>query len=887
MCGVRQKKHVIVSRASDIQRLEEAQRTSPPESLQHLGLPSSQIPSSKEIQTGSTSQLGVSQQPPTGQPSTQAGKGVLVGAPIPASLSTVNPGSSANPPKPPHGVLANGQKKPAYEKADGSFHSEKDERTLLLEEILASERTYVDSLCILVTHFFQPIERDVREGSTIIEDKRLQSIFANVSQLMSLNVELLRVMEMELKSAEKKRRQTNPSATEAGEDDLAQAITKAFKEIIPYFKMYSWYVNNYPTAIEVLKSEQTSNKKFAKYLADQQSHEICRGLDLGAYLIMPVQRLCKYPLLFGRLLKETPEDNDDYENIKQVNEVVNAITDLVDLDRDRAEKSLRGFEIANFLSLEALSKRLNRDLHVLEPGRVFKAEWTSLIARSMSRRSTSEPQKPRTMFLFSDSLILAKKGSKGYEARVWMSLDSVILGDLAPFDPEVNSPAGEDQDSSEPSSPMNAIRAGLTWTPKLIGSKRVITAPPTTKEALSQGPLNRRYCTFSIICRSSMALSRLSLSRHRSKSEVETFAFFFESDAQRRSVHAELANAIREYQVGRPRPQSSQSVIMLAGTSSASFHQSRRPMSEGYDAEQRKARSLSPPPLRIAASLRNGPATPYEEADPFHTAFTTEEDEGENDSALGDTESVDSQISGAPVSRPSRAPQTSPLVIGKAMASRGQSTLSSPSSSTRKLAKRPPAPVRPPAPQPSGSLQVGKSIPSPRASDNGGRKRVGGSSRPAAPGRGGSLGSLPTMSRPVAPTKSNKQSGTQNGRKPRPIAPTKAQAKSKQEYTNPASGDLRAISSPDWSSTHGDDVDFRTATPEFQETDSRSRTNDSAVSIRSTKPVHIVQRPPALALCPSNTSVPGSDMQAKLVDKWFGDDSESDASSGDSTPNGM
>ncbi|CAK9016749.1 Myosin-M heavy chain (RhoGEF domain-containing protein myoM), partial [Durusdinium trenchii] len=475
---------------------------------------------------------------------------------------------------------------------------DKDERTQLLEEILASERSYVDSLCVLVTHFVQPLERLSKEGDPVVSDKVTQSIFSNVSQLMSLNVELLRVIEMELKTATmgaqggESEGQGGASgghddvgnrdggvgvSSTAGDDSLTGAITKAFKELVPYFKMYSWYVNNYPTAVETLKSEQSNNKRFAKFLAEQHAHEICRGLDVGAYLIMPVQRLCKYPLLFARLLKETDSSNPGYETIQEVTRVVNEITGMVDLDRDRAEKSLRGFEIANFVSLESLGKRMggDRKLHLLQPGRVFKHEWTGALARSSGKRSNAD-QKTRTMFLFSNVLIIAKKGSKGYDAKVWMDLDSIQLGDLGPV---FNVP----QSSSSPSTPVGSPSQGASssgktsslWTSKLKSGKRAsLTGSPSAAAAAAakadaEQQSQQQIFQFPVMHETALAASRLSsLTRTKSRKSIcETFTFYFKTDADRRATHEQIAEALRGlHDCASSRPQSAQSQPVNAGT---------------------------------------------------------------------------------------------------------------------------------------------------------------------------------------------------------------------------------------------------------------------------------------------------------------------------------
>ena len=60
-----------------------------------------------------------------------------------------------------------------------------------------------------------------------------------------------------------------------------------------------------------------------------------RGLDLFAFLIKPVQRICKYPLLLKELSKYTSDDHSDYADLKQA---FDEIADLVDFINESKRK---------------------------------------------------------------------------------------------------------------------------------------------------------------------------------------------------------------------------------------------------------------------------------------------------------------------------------------------------------------------------------------------------------------------------------------------------------------------------------------------------------------------------------------------------------------------
>ena len=206
-----------------------------------------------------------------------------------------------------------------------SVFGQPDETRRLLEELITSEQAYVDSLRILVTHFLQPLRTEEMAGNEILPVAEINLIFSNIQELMRINIELITSIEKQI-GDENEQQEIEASKSSF---DLTMAITAAFKEVIPYFKMYSVYVNNYPFAVERLKHCEESEPKFAAFLADASSHPVCKGLNLGAFLIMPVQRLCKYPLFFARLLKITDPMNMSYPLIQEAANVVNEITEKV------------------------------------------------------------------------------------------------------------------------------------------------------------------------------------------------------------------------------------------------------------------------------------------------------------------------------------------------------------------------------------------------------------------------------------------------------------------------------------------------------------------------------------------------------------------------------
>lgn len=58
-------------------------------------------------------------------------------------------------------------------------------------------------------------------------------------------------------------------------------------------------------------------------------HERCGGRDLPTFLIMPIQRLPRYVLLLGELLKYTPESSPEYSSLSSALAAIKETTEQV------------------------------------------------------------------------------------------------------------------------------------------------------------------------------------------------------------------------------------------------------------------------------------------------------------------------------------------------------------------------------------------------------------------------------------------------------------------------------------------------------------------------------------------------------------------------------
>lgn len=122
--------------------------------------------------------------------------------------------------------------------------------------------------------------------------------------------------------------------------------------------MYTMYCANQPNAMIKLqeyskKSDFTQTLKvmisYCTFLTCRQiceSDPRCRGLKLSSFLIKPIQRICKYPLLFRELLKFTnPDEHTRYSLLIDAFHKIEKVTEHINEGKRTAEKLQRIVDI--------------------------------------------------------------------------------------------------------------------------------------------------------------------------------------------------------------------------------------------------------------------------------------------------------------------------------------------------------------------------------------------------------------------------------------------------------------------------------------------------------------------------------------------------------------
>ena len=190
----------------------------------------------------------------------------------------------------------------AQERIMGKISCLRDKKAV---EIYTSELAYVSCLEKIVGVCLP----GAREAG--VDPESIRVLFCNVEVIQNLNRNFLDDLEKRLLN---------------WTDTLV--IGDVMLEMLPFFKMYEEYYKNYEQVPATLKTLEKS-KKAKAWLSSKSITEVTNGQGLPNLLIQPCQRLVRYALLTVELLKETPMDHPDFENLqKALTRVQGTVSDM-------------------------------------------------------------------------------------------------------------------------------------------------------------------------------------------------------------------------------------------------------------------------------------------------------------------------------------------------------------------------------------------------------------------------------------------------------------------------------------------------------------------------------------------------------------------------------
>uniref|UniRef100_A0A6Q2XG44 Dynamin-binding protein n=1 Tax=Esox lucius TaxID=8010 RepID=A0A6Q2XG44_ESOLU len=221
-----------------------------------------------------------------------------------------------------------------------------EKRSKVIEELLQTEKDYIKDLQMCVKEIIQPLQRKQ------VQNVDFDGLFGNISSVIDLSRRLLKSLQ---------------------DTDSIGKVFLDFKTELE--EVYKIYCQNHDDSISLLEMYE-KDEGIQKHVLDclEKLRAVYREwgktnyINLGSFLIKPVQRVMRYPLLLMELLSATPESHHDRPllsqallSIKEINVNINEYKrrkDLVVKYRKGDEDSL--IDKISKLSMHSIIKKSNR-----------------------------------------------------------------------------------------------------------------------------------------------------------------------------------------------------------------------------------------------------------------------------------------------------------------------------------------------------------------------------------------------------------------------------------------------------------------------------------------------------------------------------------------------
>ncbi|XP_054731716.1 serine-rich adhesin for platelets [Anastrepha obliqua] len=182
------------------------------------------------------------------------------------------------------------------------------ERKEIITEIVETEEKYGRDLQIILEEFCHPML-----VAGLLTQDQLSAIFLNTEELLENNQTLAERM-----------RDALDIALEQGDDDLLTVnigkIFLDFTQMLHAFESYCVRQAGASLLLANLEKEKELLRIFLK--VSQMENAVLRRMNLNSFLMVPVQRVTKYPLLLARLYKVTPAHLEGRDQLKQAQEKI-------------------------------------------------------------------------------------------------------------------------------------------------------------------------------------------------------------------------------------------------------------------------------------------------------------------------------------------------------------------------------------------------------------------------------------------------------------------------------------------------------------------------------------------------------------------------------------
>ncbi|XP_019405586.1 PREDICTED: T-lymphoma invasion and metastasis-inducing protein 2 isoform X2 [Crocodylus porosus] len=205
--------------------------------------------------------------------------------------------------------------------------SDADRLRKVIQELMDTEKSYVKDLSCLFELYLDPLQNE-----TFLTQDEMESLFGSLPEMLDFQKVFLETLEDGISSSS----DFNTLETPSQFRKLLFSLGGSFLYYADHFKLYSGFCANHIKVQKVLERAKT-DKAFKAFL-DARNPTKQHSSTLESYLIKPVQRVLKYPLLLKELVSLTDNESEEHyhltEALKAMEKVASHINEMQKIYED-------------------------------------------------------------------------------------------------------------------------------------------------------------------------------------------------------------------------------------------------------------------------------------------------------------------------------------------------------------------------------------------------------------------------------------------------------------------------------------------------------------------------------------------------------------------------
>ncbi|XP_066091351.1 rho guanine nucleotide exchange factor 10 isoform X2 [Saccopteryx bilineata] len=255
-------------------------------------------------------------------------------------------------------------------------------RRYILGSIVDSEKNYVDALTRILEQYERPLsETEPR----LLSDRKLKVVFHRLREVLQCH----RLFQMALAS-----RVAEWDSVEMIGDVFVASFSKSM-----VLDAYSEYVNNFSTAVAVLKKTCATKPAFLEFLKQSQESSPDR-VTLCSLMTRPIQRFPQFILLLQDMLRNTPRGHADRLPLQMALTELETLADKLNERKRDADQRCEIRHIAKAINERYLNK-------LLSSGTRYLIRSDDMIETVYNERGEVIKTKERRLFMLNDVLMCA------------------------------------------------------------------------------------------------------------------------------------------------------------------------------------------------------------------------------------------------------------------------------------------------------------------------------------------------------------------------------------------------------------------------------------------------------------------------------------------------